>query len=1297
MGVLNNCKAGLKLICHLLLQKKQEKTRQRKEHNILKRIQRDAFKREVSPEDIKLYLRIREKQITEELQAGAMGGQEDAAVGKLLELENEIATLKSLSTEVADSSINDAVNVAQEQADQGGKPLYVVQDSGGRVITVSNKPKGNNFVRVAPQEKGQTSSPTAMELLQKTETVGPQYTPFPSTELPAQMQQEQMGPPDAYVPKVDSKGQIIGKDGEVIGQVLEKGDVGKATPASKRIFSDEQYQQDKKDVMGGSTLSAGIDPVRFAKALRIGAYHLESLAIAAKGKAISFAEWSAKMIADLGKNISPHLDKIWADVNKTQSNAQPTEGTKKPKTSAIAEQLLQDLQIEPAQKKGKKKRKKAPTPPKGPATAEEAAQQAMPILKKLQSGELDIKDVGAKDIRNPGETEATRQMIAAVTEIRRGTAKTTKQKIWKKAKEILANPAERERLLNKIANEQAASTPEEEGAMQILTEEIGNKGFLEGDEDVVMEGLRMDSNREVIKTLHGQILVMSSGLMRQFDSKAQLVLQYMKYVPRSIRESIAKQKKLAKEAQDAGLPGKALKHLNKIKEINNGQRDQIMELRKKFLEWGVDLTSLEALNEQIKNDPRIMFEMMTEIELVNSDANYWDTGMELIRCNLMSAPITPLRNLLSGTYAITDLAAKAALIPLRIGIAKLNGETTVSNSTWKELPALWQAITSRETWARSIEFAKLTAMYGQPALELMTGNLQNSKNVYMYNNPAMNGKFIGKVLGAAFGPLGGRIGKATGRVGGKIVRGVGMRPSAVGDQFVKTAYSHAVVAMAAARFAQEKNLALDGKAFKEFVQEQMHDMDSVSWERAIAEGDMYRVTFQAEGDAFEQSLMKARNFRILGMKPAQLIVPFLKTPYQLTKLAIGNTVLGVPKMGIKGLRSAIDEKHYSAQEAVTDLGEVVTGLMMFAVAASLLDDDRITPTRDYRQGKRKEANTMRPIKPPGSIRLFGQWHSYENFGPHSTALGITVNTASAVKELFQRLNYDTSKMDVDQLRDFNKKTNNLWKGWVSRTTGVIYDQSFMKGIGNLVKAVMDTETYGDKFLQDLARMAIPNLWSATFRATDKKVRNMRTDKTKGFLENLSQSIGYSTGTSETVPPPVTDCLGEDIERVGDSDLAVFMRSFCSPSITRAIPTGKDYDALRMVDNWNKKHIDDRTWFSEMQRGFPAEEKADRLTKPAIILNKQEIYDMHKLGGKLFAEAFLNNYSTYNIKKPTIGNMRSLRELKRVTAEDASSAMKNIKLLESSGQLDKAQVEYNKLRVRSQLVQGNVEQLRKNLK
>ena len=228
-------------------------------------------------------------------------------------------------------------------------------------------------------------------------------------------------------------------------------------------------------------------------------------------------------------------------------------------------------------------------------------------------------------------------------------------------------------------------------------------------------------------------------------------------------------------------------------------------------------------------------------------------------------------------------------------------------------------------------------------------------------------------------------------------------------------------------------------------------------------------------------------------------------------------------------------------------------------------------------------------------------------------------------------------------------------------------------------------------------MAIPNLWSATFRATDKKVRNMRTDKTKGFLENLSQSLGYSTGTSETVPPPVTDCLGEDIERVGDSDLAVFIRSFCSPSITRAIPTGKDYDALRMVDNWNKKYIDDRTWFSEMQRGFPAEEKADRLTKPAIILNKQEIYDMHKLGGKLFAEAFLKNYSEYNIEKPTIENMRSLRELKRLTAEDASSAMKNIKLFESSGQLDKAQVEYNKLRVRSQLVQGNVEQLRKNLK
>lgn len=53
------------------------------------------------------------------------------------------------------------------------------------------------------------------------------------------------------------------------------------------------------------TLTSGLDPELIADAARVGAYYLE-------GGARSFAAWSARMVADLGDEIKPHLAEIWS-------------------------------------------------------------------------------------------------------------------------------------------------------------------------------------------------------------------------------------------------------------------------------------------------------------------------------------------------------------------------------------------------------------------------------------------------------------------------------------------------------------------------------------------------------------------------------------------------------------------------------------------------------------------------------------------------------------------------------------------------------------------------------------------------------------------------------------------------------------------------------------------------------------------------------------------------------------------------------------------------------------------------
>lgn len=60
-----------------------------------------------------------------------------------------------------------------------------------------------------------------------------------------------------------------------------------------------------KQRLKSPTLSSGLDPELIADAARVGAYYLE-------GGARSFAAWSARMVADLGDEIKPHLTEIWS-------------------------------------------------------------------------------------------------------------------------------------------------------------------------------------------------------------------------------------------------------------------------------------------------------------------------------------------------------------------------------------------------------------------------------------------------------------------------------------------------------------------------------------------------------------------------------------------------------------------------------------------------------------------------------------------------------------------------------------------------------------------------------------------------------------------------------------------------------------------------------------------------------------------------------------------------------------------------------------------------------------------------
>lgn len=106
----------------------------------------------------------------------------------------------------------------------------------------------------------------------------------------------------------------VGKSGET-SEIVDLRVIGKiqaqpteAKPEPKRIISKAAYEKARKRLIDPTTLRAGIDPQSFADLVIVGAFHFES-------GVRNFAEWSAKMIEELGESIKPHLKKVWNDVN----------------------------------------------------------------------------------------------------------------------------------------------------------------------------------------------------------------------------------------------------------------------------------------------------------------------------------------------------------------------------------------------------------------------------------------------------------------------------------------------------------------------------------------------------------------------------------------------------------------------------------------------------------------------------------------------------------------------------------------------------------------------------------------------------------------------------------------------------------------------------------------------------------------------------------------------------------------------------------------------------------------------
>ena len=1189
-------------------QQRQAKKRQRKEDRILNNLERKIENGTASIEEIDLYDRIEEKRIVEDLQAGAMAGHELGQMpqGELLQLANTVATYKANSTEITDESISTSVNSAQEQSNKSGKTLYVVQDSGGRLVTVSNKPRGNNFIQVTP--------------LESTDQI--QEPPTPTIQqLP-----------------VDSSGQI--------DTTVEEGQPTPAETVTHKVG-------DTIETIYGTAKVVAVDEtgtpiIEWKNGTRVAWEPMAERLFG--GKFVPTVTEKGEIIGESGDVIGKVLEEP----------AKKSRETKKPKRRPERKFVGPREQGEATPEVNMNQ-----PPPEG--VTRRTPENPLQRYRRLMEEDGPIPPTRQ---RNPGLIPATKRMFAVA--LRPPPTKTAPE-IWAGAATILNDPAQVAELTQRAFDGKIPSTPEEEAAMQIIAEDAALDGFVSGNDEKIEYSISLFAGRGDIRSTEAQILVMGAGRMQMGRAIHKLLINAAVRMPVRRRIALETERKAYTEAVKEGREKDALKSAKAIENILQTDMDEIRDLRKEIISWGVDLRNLDG---EIKDDIRVAYRIMREINMTRSSTGMWDAYIELLRNNLMSAPATPIRNAMSGFYAIGDLIVKTALeIPARVGLSKVSKAKSIADSTLKEAPAMWQAFFSKVTWKRAIQNAAYSYWYEVPAFEIQTANLQDSKNVWMYSNQALNGKAFGKLMSYPFGVQGKLKGTKIGRLFGTLYRKGGTAPTAFGDQLIKTVYAHAVVAEAATRNAKAKGMTFDEEhTYKDYMDNELEDLGSESWQRALREQEMYKISFQLPSSGLEKQVLKLRDAEILGMKPTTLLIMFAKTPIQITARGIENSVFGMPLMGVKGMEKLITGKKYTAQQAIRDFTNSMAGIAATAMLWPLVRDMKITPTRDYRPVRKSAEGTNRQITPRGSFYLFGGWHSYENAGPWSVTLGIGVNFVQGLFDLSKLLDVDTSEMTPAQKDELKDKIDDLGAQFTSRTAGLISNQTFVKGLGDAYKSILDWATYGDKLKTNFFRMHVPNLFGSAFKATDRKIRNSRTDKTESWFENYKRRTRYDLGFAEVgTMMPIPDILGEDLERPGDTETGMFMRAMFNPVRLQKDMKGtsKGWNAVWMLSKWNHNHPNNQKHFSDMGRTVTAEDREDDLVPPAIQLTKEEIYDMHRLAGKLFDLEIHKKYYKFNIDNPGVKDVALLENMRKAATSEASDRMTGIKRLENQGKISRS--------------------------
>jgi hypothetical protein len=841
--------------------------------------------------------------------------------------------------------------------------------------------------------------------------------------------------------------------------------------------------------------------------------------------------------------------------------------------------------------------------PKNP-NSKQAVQDIIKLFEQASKEKPGSKTIGDPALANIGVDQARRSLINALQQqrINQGQPKTETFDEWdRNARKILKTPEGEADIRKKLVSGKIDSATESRAA-QILWNNQALKGLQNTSSQDFKEAVKLGNGWLAAGTQAGRLLT------SRRDSKQTPTQRLSEFIGQQLGHLPGK----AKQKYDEAI---AKDDTAGAEKIIDDYTEAVMKIVKTWEEQGINLADVDRV---IQNHPEILNKIIHDVRGVVTEHGWWSPIQEYYRNSIMFSPLTLIRNVLGGGYALGDILV---VKPVQRQFRRLLGEN-VSGET----AAVVQTLLSKSTWAMAWRNMADSLLYEEPAFENILQRQGAVEDIEVYLPPAITGKAVNKIMTSVFGS---GVGKAAGKtvnISGHIVR-IPQRINAAVDQFVKTVHAHAMVAAEAIQLGKAAGIDPAGSAMTDYVDEQIGNWGSESWALAMDKGETYRVTFMAESGMVEKMILKLRkSVPMLG-----LLFPFVKTPVQIAKQVMISSPLGAAYMATRGVKQLAGTKRYSQDEFTRHAAQQLIAWAAASMIWNWMDDEDepvITGPISYTKGMRQEALARQQKYPSMSWRIRDKWYSYRNIEPFSTAIGAMV---AGIEELKQTL------------RNGQPITQSVSRAW-AKIYGMFSDQTYLRAVGDMMKIAQDSDEYTmERLARNTLSGFIPNFIDNSMRARDRFIREKRPMGEKGERPDfLLQLRREALPTGEVLPPPKVDIWGRDVEAYGGRLLTPFINRFLWPFTAREDKREKGDKILGMLIRYNDLHpdLDEQKWPIEMGRTVVVDSSG---IKPKTEqLNEHEYYLASKLSG-LLSKKMIEKHD-WNYTTPTLMDIRRIENI-----------------------------------------------------